>query len=268
MGKSPRSKLSLFVLFFAGILLLIFLNERGFLNSTKNALLIVSVPLQNVSALAADKVNYFGQALREIKNLKKENEKLLNENLELRGVISGLEEIKRENDFLRQQLGLEEKPDDVLILAGVIGRDPLTFGRAILIDKGARDGVREKTAVISAGNILVGQIIEVYENSAKVRLLTDILSKVPALTQDSRMDGLIKGDGTSSLTMDLISKEKELAVGERAISSGLEGIYPKGLLIGEIEEVFSADNQFFQKAKIKAAVDFQNLESVLVFKKQ
>lgn len=267
MGKSPRSKLSPFVLFFAGILLLIFLNERGFLNSTKNALLTVSVPLQNVSALAADKIGYFGRALWEIKKLREENEKFSTENLELRGVISMFEEIKRENDFLRQQLGLEEKREDVLVLAEVVGRDPLTFGGAMLIDKGSRDGVREKMTVVSAGNILVGQIIEVYANSAKVRLLTDISSKVPALTQDSRMDGLIKGDGTSSLMMDFISKEKELAVGERVISSGMEGIHPKGLLIGGIEEVFSADNQFFQKAKIKAAADFQNMERVFVLKK-
>lgn len=264
MSKKTRSKSLFFILFFAGIFLLIFLNNHGYLNFVKNSFIKVSSPFQDILNSMSNRFGYFGQIIFQAKYLKAENEKLLLSYQEALGKIVQYEEIKAENNLLRKQLGFEENKKNVLLLADVIGRDPLVFGRTILINKGSGDGIKKQMPAIVAGNILIGQVVEVSDSTAKVRLLSDISSKVPVFIQNSRLDGLVKGDGTLALNLELVPKEIEMKSGELIISSNLGGIYPKGLFIGTVASVSSADNQFFQKAVISPAVNYQKLESIFV----
>jgi len=104
----------------------------------------------------------------------------------------------------------------------------------------------------------------VFENSAKVLLATSPNSKIPVLIQESRVQGLIKGTKQEALFLDLISKDVEVKVGEKVITSGLGGIFPKGILIGEIVEIEIFEDKMFQQITVRPATNLENLEQVFV----
>ena len=153
-----------------------------------------------------------------------------------------------------------------LVLASVIGQDLFGLNRYFLIDKGRGDGIREKSAVITAGNLLVGRVVETLDSFSKVRLLTDPGSRVSALLQDSEVTGLVKSNHGLDLIIDLLPQGEAVRENETVVTSGLAGLFPAGLLIGRIQTVVSSDAQISQIAKIKPAVDFANLKKVFVIK--
>lgn len=245
---------------------LIFLNSRGYLIMAKNNLFKLVLPLQQISyrfSLKIDQLIDFGKSLNK---LNQENLLLRQENQDLLGRIVQLEETAEENKVLRAQLDLPLNESRELVLANVIGQDSTNLSRYFLIDKGAKEGFKEKAAVIAAGNLLVGQVVELNDSSAKVKLITDPSSKINAVIQESGITGLVSGEQTGELIIDLLPQERTISQGQTVISSGLFGFLPAGLLLGQIEKVISSEVQISQKAKIKPAIDFSALEKVFVIK--
>lgn len=242
--------------------LLVGVNRYGWLNRTQEYLFNFLNPLQESLYGTSLKTRNFASFLSSLKNMKSENEELKKKNQELLGEIARLNEIKQENELLREQLCLSDGQEKELILADVVGQDLSGLGRFLLINKGEEDGLKEGMTVIAAGNILVGRVVEVNSFS-KVQLITDINSRVNAALQESGASGLVKGD-SFGLTIDLIAQGEE--IGGLVVTSGLAGIFPSGLLIGSVEEIISNDAQVFQKAKINSAVNFNILEKVFVIK--
>jgi len=242
---------------------LIFLNSQGWLEIPQNIFFRLTGFGQKVSyqfSLKTDNlINFFAS----INKLNQENIKLKEENNELISRLVQLKEAARENEFLRQQIGLSSSEPSQLILANVIGQDLSHFEKYILINRGAKDGIKEK-AVVIARNFLVGQVIEVFNSLSKVQLIIDPNSRVNALIQESGVIGLVKSNQGLNLTVDLIPQEETVKEGQTVVTSGLAGIFPIGLLIGQISQVVSIDVQVFQKAKIKPAIDFQRLDRVFV----
>ena len=189
--------------------------------------------------------------------LKKEKEKLLAENTKLK-------EIQRENDFLRRQLEipLAKKPD--LILADVIGREPESFNSYITINAGKKQGVKEKQAVITAGGVLAGQIAEVFDNSSKVMLLTDSRSSINAISQQTRTAGIVRGKYGVGVSMEMVSQNEKITVGEAVITSGINGKIPKGLIIGKVKNIEESDSEIFKKIILETLADFRKMEKVFV----
>lgn len=245
-----------FILSLLIIAIFIFLNSQGWLKFPQDIFFKLTAPVQKIIRQVSLKVNNFNQ---ENIKLKQENQRLLSE-------IAQMREIKEENEFLRQQIGLDAPEIKELILANIIGQDPSVLGKYFLIDKGKKDGIEEETVVISAGNILIGQIIETTDSFSKVQLITDLDSRVNALIQESRITGLVKGGRDLNLTIDLLPQGETIKEGQTIITSGLAGFFPSGLLIGQIEEIISSQVQISQAAKVKPAVDFQRLEKVFIIK--
>ena len=243
-----------------------FLNWQGWLEPPKDIFFRLTVPCQKIIyqfSLSADRAFGF---LVSIKNLEQENTEYKRENERLLGQIAYLNEVSRENEFLRKQMDLPDAESNELILADVVGYNLSGFEKYLLIDKGRKHGIKEKAAVIIAGNILVGQITETYEIFSKVQLIADANISVNALIQESRIIGLVKGNGELNLIIDLLPQGREIKKGETVISSGLAGFFPSGLLIGHIQEIISSDAQISQIAKINPASDFTKLEKVFVIK--
>jgi rod shape-determining protein MreC len=255
-----------FVLSLLVIAGLIFLNSQGWLGVPQNVFFHLTDSGQKIIYQFSLKINDLVNFLSSVNELNQENIRLKQENQKLLAELSQLKEVAQENEFLRQQMALSVSEPRQLILANVVGQNISSFGRYISIDKGEKDGVREKAAVIVSGNLLVGQIVKVTNSFSKVQLITDANSRVNARLQESRITGLVKGDQGLNLVIDLLPQGKTIEQGEMVITSGLAGFFPAGLLIGQIQEIISSDVQISQKAKIKPAVDFSKLEKVFVIK--
>lgn len=251
------------LLFIAVILGLIFFNWLGWLERPKNIFYQLSTPIQRFTYSISCQVNNFFDFALSLKELDQENIKLKEENQRLQSEVVQLREVAQENQFLRQQLDLAEPIKQSMVLANVIGQDSQNLSQYIFIDKGQKDGIKKQAAVITAGNILIGQVLESFDQTAKVLLVIDQNSKVNALIQKSRISGLVKGE-KGGLMLDLVPQEKEVLVGQTVVTSGLAGVFPKGLLIGQIKEVIISDPEVFQKIIIQPAADFERLEKVFV----
>jgi len=245
---------------------LIFLNSQGWLKIPQDIFFKLTGFSQKISYQFSLKTNNLINFFASINKLNQENIKLKKENEELLSHLVQFKETARENEFLRKQIGLTFGESKQLILANVIGQNLSHFEKSLLINQGAKDGVKEKAIVITAGNFLIGQVIEVGDSFAKVKLIVDPNSLVNVLIQESGVTGLVKSNQGLNLTVDLIPQWETIMEGQTVVTSGLAGIFPSGLLIGQISQVVSIDVQVFQGAKIKPAVDFRTLERVFIIK--
>jgi rod shape-determining protein MreC len=177
-----------------------------------------------------------------------------------------MRELEIENQDLRELLGLRARaPAGSLLSVSVIARDPLRVVQAVTIDRGAESGVAVNAPVISWKGV-VGRVIEVHPTSAKVLLATDVNSAVSVRIQDpaSRSTGLVRGVGDGRLLLQYVPRTDALRMGDIAITSGIGGIFPSGLVVGKIVQVRQRDFEVFQEALVEPAVDMHNLERLYV----
>ncbi len=245
---------------------LIFFNSQGWLKIPQDIFFKLTGFGQKTGYQLSLKTNNLVNFLTSINKFNQENIQLTKENEELLSQLVQLKEVARENEFLRQQMDLVSVESPQLILANVIGQNLSNFEKCLLINRGAKDGVEENAVVIIAENFLIGQVIELGNSFAKVQLITDPNSRVNALIQESGVAGLVKSNQGLNLTVDLIPQGETIREGQTVVTSGLAGIFPSGLLIGQISQVISIDVQVFQEVRIKPVVDFKRLDKVFVIK--
>jgi rod shape-determining protein MreC len=164
---------------------------------------------------------------------------------------------------LRELLQYKNTMDWPVVAAQVIGRDPTGWFESVIIDKGKSSGLKVNMPVVNAGGV-VGQLVSVSRNYSKVLLAVDQNSAVDCLIQRSREKGIVKGLSPSTCKLDYVLKTGDVAAGDLAVTSGIGGVYPKGLPVGEVLEVRDIPWELFKYIKVKPAVDFSKLEEVLV----
>ena len=241
---------------------LIFLNFLGVLDLLKGFFYKVTSFQKYIYQISV-KIKDFISWISSTKKVYYENKNLKLENLKLKGEIAKLKEKELENIFLKKQLNIESKEKQKLIFAKVIGYRFQDLNRFILIDKGVLSGVKENMPVIIGGNILIGKTKKCFSHLCEVILIIDSSSKVNVMTQKSRVFALLKGDG-EKLFLDLVSTKEKVYKNENVITSGLDSIFPKGLLVGKIENIFSSESRVFQKIEVSSPVCFSKLENVFV----
>lgn len=205
--------------------------------------------------------DFFGS----IYDLKNENARLLKENNLLISEITGLKELEQENKILREQLNLLPLNKFSLENCFVIGENP-QGGGWILIDKGNSKGIKAGMPVIVSNGMLVGKIEEVYADSSKVKLITDSTSAINAVDTETQAKGIVKGEYGLGIVMDMISQSDSINAGDAIITSGLGGDIPKGLFIGNVQEVKNSSDKLFQEALIIPKAKLSSLEIVSVIK--
>jgi len=255
-----------FVLSLLIILGFVFFNLQGWLKVPQNIFFQITAPGKEAVYGFSLKINDFVNFVFSVNQLDQENDQLKKEKEELLAEVVRLKEIEAENEFIRSQIGLPLPDQKELVLANIIGQDPSGLSESFLINKGERNGISQKAVVITAGNILVGQVIEVFDSFSRVQIITDPEARVNAKIQQSGLTGLIKGGSGSSLTLDLLPQGELIQKEEIVVSSGLAGLFPPGLLIGQIQRIISSDVGISQMAKVKPAVDFNSLTKVFVIK--
>ncbi len=192
------------------------------------------------------------------------------ENRELRHSLALLaeqnvhtQELALENARLRNLLLLKERSPARLVSSEIIGRDAVGWFKTLLINKGRSDGIQKNHAVITHQGV-VGRCIEVADSTSKVLLITDINSSVDALVQRTRSRGILQGKGSASCELTFISSADDVAVGDLVVTTGLCGIFPKGLSIGTVTRVDKTTLGLFHYVEVEPSINLNKLEEVSI----
>ncbi|MBI4514907.1 MAG: rod shape-determining protein MreC [Deltaproteobacteria bacterium] len=192
-----------------------------------------------------------------------ENESLRRRLQQLEEQSGRLAELAETNQRLNELLGFRSILEGQTHAAQVSGRNPGTLFQSLTIDKGEHDGIRKGFAVLSPQGA-IGQVIATSPHSARVLLLTDHNSGVDAVVQRSRARGIVAGALADGCVMKYVERGEDVEVGDRVTTSGLDGIFPKGILIGEITKVSRNHRGLLQVAEIRPSAPLDRLEEVLV----
>ncbi len=171
-------------------------------------------------------------------------------------------EMEQENARLRRLLAIGFANSFKTVGARVIARTPGFLSSVIYINRGSSDGVQLNAPVVS-GDGIIGRAILVLEHQSQVQLITNSGASIGALLERTRTPGVLRGSGENELDLIYISNTEEINIGDIVLSSGLDGIYPKGLVIGKVVDLREGDS-VFQAIKVKPDVDLIRLEEVSV----
>lgn len=215
-----------------------------------------------------DQVQSFWSRYIDLRQVQEENEKLLNELSGLKIRLNQLESQAAEAKRLRTLLKLPAIPDWEYEAARIIAHriGPNSILRTFMINKGSQQGVQQDMPVITPDGV-VGRVFRLSPNYATVLLLTDPNSHIPVLSKTSRKNAIIKGQGADKpLQVKYIARNAPLFSRETLLTSGLAGIFPKGLPIAKIESIALSELSLFQQVAAAPLVDLMNLEEVLLLK--
>jgi rod shape-determining protein MreC len=196
--------------------------------------------------------------------MKAENDRLHAEIEALRTASVRVQEFEHLNNELRAQLGYQQShPEQKLLQANVIAREPDDLIHSLTIDRGSNDGLFEGMTVVTPAG-LVGRLLTVGPYTSKVLLVTDSKSSVSGAVATSRAQGMVYGRRQRQLTMRYIDQMEKIEVDQWVVTSSLGGGFPPGIPIGKVVHVRQRDVEPFQEATIEPGVDFARLETVMV----
>lgn len=237
--------------------------ESGPIHRMRTGVLVVAAPVQSVGEVVTRPFRGFVSWALDLGVSRSQLEALRTQNTELRNRISTLEEARLENIRLKKLAGFTQASQIKTVGARVIGRPSNQWEGVITIDRGSADGVKAGMPVVGAQGLL-GQTVGVTKNAAKVRLITDPRSGVAAMVQATRAEGIVHGSIEGKLKLDFVSGETTVTAGDVVISSGMGGVYPKGLIVGEVTRVRTTPSSLYQDIEVTPTGRLTGLEEVLV----
>ncbi len=200
----------------------------------------------------------------DVTTLQQQNSKLEAENSQLQVQIVELQQQVAEALLLSTLVDYERRHvENQYIAASVIARDVSPFMHYVIIDRGSDDGLRKGMPVITQQG-LVGSIAAVTAGAARVQLINDPGSSINVILQQSDVEAMLNGQITGEITLDMISQNASVQAGDLVLTSGLGGNYPANIVIGQVLSVRNEASLLFQTASVQPAVDFSQLEIVLV----
>lgn len=226
-------------------------------------LLAVMRPLQIGAQATVIKLRELPQTVGTFRSLAGENERLRKRVTELEAERSRHLEAEATSQRLQDLLEFRSQLPSGSITASVIGSSASTWFHSLILNKGSRTGIRKGMAVVSPLGV-VGQIVAATSRSSKVLLLTDPNSGIDALVQRSRARGIVSGSLDGGPIMKYVKRSEDVKESDRLVTSGLDGLYPKGLLIGTVTKVNKTSFGLFQYVEVALSVDPAKIEEVLV----
>ncbi len=252
------------------ILIVIFSNGEENSNFLQNAVTNLIMPIQNGLTYLKNGISRNSTFFSNIDYLKEENKDLRKKNSELEQSLRELENIRTENETLKEYMNLSEKYGEYKTIPGyVINKDISNYSKTIVINIGKKDGVKVNMTVIGNEG-LVGYVVSVEESSSKVQTIIDTASSVSCSMSTTKDSIVCKGtlDEKSALKAMYIPTDANIIQGDSIETSGIGGIYPKGIHIGTVKKVTNTQNITDRYALVKTAVDFDKLDTVLVITNQ
>jgi rod shape-determining protein MreC len=232
-------------------------------SSWSSAVLELVTPLQKTLELPVDFVRESFASYLALVDLRQQNERLEGriseleeENLQFREALVASGRLER-IAAMREDFEVPMRPSEV------VGQDVSPWFRSVLLDRGRSHGVRSGMPVVTDRGV-VGLITATTGHAARSMLLLDRQSAVDGIVQRSRARGIVRGTGTQQLELVFVVRGDDVQVGDVVITSGVGGVYPKGLRLGQVMSVDVDENHLLHSARLEPAVDFGRLEQVFV----
>ena len=228
-------------------------------------------PVQLGSARLVDGAIHLFRDYVDLAGVQRENQTLKEQIAQLNSERSQSAELRAENQRLTELLALKNAAHDKLgldsVAAEVIGSDATGLSRTLIIDSGADSGLKPGMAVI-AHEGAVGKIIAASPHASRVLLIDDHNSALDAFDQRTQARGIVAGVPDDGLIMKYVDRADDLKPGDPIVTSGLDGIFPHGMLVGYVSSVRREGPGLFLNVNVSAAVNFRHLDRVLVFTRQ
>lgn len=221
-----------------------------------------TAPVVGVARTVSGGIGDAADAIREIRVAKEENVRLKTTVGRLEAELERARERLEENARLRRLLGMREELVPKSVVGRVVAASLSGQSRVLVIDLGADSGIRTDLPVVAWGGAL-GRVVAVGPRHAKVRLLSDPSSGVAGVVQRSRAEGMILGRGADLLEMAYVPKYADVAVGDRIVTSGLDGVFPRGFGLGKVAEIGEPTGASLS-IRVEPEIDFGGVEEVLV----
>lgn len=195
--------------------------------------------------------------------VRQENLRLRNDIKELNTRIIAAGETALENQRLEKLLGVRNSIREPSLTVSIVGEDLSSWFKTVVIDQGSSSGIAEGMPVVAADGV-VGQVVKVTSGTSRVLLLTDHSSGIAATIQRSRARGVVKGKGDGLCSLEFTTREEDVKVGDMVVTSGIGGVFLKGIPIGEVTMVKRGEYGIFQTVTIRPLVNISHLEEALV----
>lgn len=239
-------------------------------SQSQGLLQYVSNPLGEVLSLPIEAVSSIDHAISELwagyvglQMVREENEQLRKDIELLRGQSSQLRESASATERLKSLLQFKEQAASAMVAAQVIGRDASNSYRSVILNKGESDGIKPDMGVVTPVGV-VGRIVKTTGATAVVLLVTDPSNAIAGLIQRTRDEGIVEGTHQGLARLKYIPLLSTVREGDRVVTSGLVGGFPRGLPIGTIMRIDRSEGALFQSAEMIPEVDMSRLEEVLV----
>ncbi len=229
-------------------------------------------PIQGFIYDIGESVSGTFNSITNLSDIKRQNAKLEEEITKLKKENRTYEDIIMRKEYLRKEAILKDTIEYNYVESEIIGKDPGNWFDKFIIDKGAKAGIKKGDAVVQAVEVedeiieegLVGKVIEVGDDWAKVISIIDEGNKVSYKVLRTQDGGIIAGSINGEITGYLFDNKAEVVKGYKVVTSGLGGVYIKDLYIGEIVDVTKNDDDLMKTIKLKSAIDFKRLNKVFV----
>ena len=270
MNRAKRtSKIGVAITIIVLIIIVIVSNIKiNDVSGVETGLGVLVMPIQNGLTYLKNWMSGNNAFFTNVNNLEEENKQLKQKNSELEQNLRELEIIKSENETLKEYVNLKDKYTNYETIPGyVINKDISNYSGTVVINLGSKDGVAVNMPVIAEEG-LVGHIISVTETTAKVRTIVDTACTISCTITTSNDNFIARGtlSEDSTLKATYIPTGATILEGDKIETSGIGGIYPKGIYVGTVSKVINTKNITDRYAMIRTAVDFQKLDTVLVIK--
>ncbi|MGV1099997.1 rod shape-determining protein MreC [Thiovibrio sp. JS02] len=199
-------------------------------------------------------------------SVREENARLREELQKYKAINNEYREAVATNVRLAKLLEMKEVLPAPTLTAEIIGMDPSQWFKTVIIDRGSSDGVQAGMPVTTVEGV-VGQVVNTSPHYAKILLATDPNSAIDALIQRTRVQGIVKGNGTA-YHMDYVLKNSDVQKGDTIVTSGIGGVFPKGIPLGTVANVEKTRRGMFQKIDIEPSTDFTQLEYIIIVMKK
>jgi rod shape-determining protein MreC len=243
---------------------LVVLALGGYFRPVNNWFMQIAVSAQTWVSSRYMAVVDFLTVPRDVASLRQRNTELEGEVARLQTQVIELQQRVTETNILSALVDFARaNPEYSYKAAAVIGRDPSPFLRYVIINIGSNEGVLPGMPVVTDKG-LVGRVDAVLGEAARVQLITDSNSSVDVVMQASNVEAILNGSVTGDLSLDMIPQDASIQVGDVVLTSGLGGVYPSNLLVGQVISVRKLESDLFQQAAIQPNVEFDQLQFVLI----
>lgn len=235
-------------------------------NSLFQSTIILFSSIHKLSVTVVRGAKYIWSDYIALVGVRQENKELKRQIEFLKSLNNQYIEAVQTNKRLSKLLSFRKRIDDPTFSSQIIGKDSTNWCKSILLDKGGMDGVTVNMPVVTYSGV-VGRVQEVTNHTAKVLLINDINSSVAVLIQRNRAEGIVAGTGHDYCSIKYLSKDVDIKRGDRVITSGLGGVFPKGLLVGVVDKVHKNNCDLFQYVEVIPEAKISELEEVFIIQR-